>query len=388
MIPVSILTNTYDFIGTKSNDKYYGYKLALLLFLLACFFSTPNVFLFFLQDNLSSAWNTVIFKSNNLTSSLSHIDPYSWQAKKVFRLTIPLLIKLFNLPPYIIVLLQIFVGYLIFLFSYKLAFRISKDSIQATFFTAGIAFLYFGKASFFEFKATWFDGFSYFFIIMAMWSRGVLGIIIFSTLAAWNDERGFMALSLVFLFHYFDNIGLEKISFRNFLNFKKNTIAVFAAIFFYIVGRLIMSNLYNMHTPNDGANLGVLLDRTYYFIPIGLLTFFEGFYFLLAVFILFMVKSKDYLRLSFVAVPLLLITIVSFCVTDITRSGAFAFPIVFISIYYLKDKLAETQMRAILLICCMVSILIPPIFICADWGIERMLPKFSLFQVLDILKTL
>lgn len=383
MTSIKTLEDIYFFISRKSNDKYYVFKLAGLLFLLSCFFSVPYVFFFFLKDTLPSAWNTVILKSNDLTNNLNHIEPYSWQAKKVFRLSIPLLMKVFNLPPLIIVTFQILAGYLIFIFSYKLAFRISKDSVQSTFFTAGIAFLYFGKAAFFECQFTWFDGFSYFFIIMAMWSRNIVGIILFSSLVAWNDERGFIALSLVFLFHYFENIDSKKITFRELFTFNKYVVAVIASILLYILVRLTISSLYNMHTTNDGANLSLIVHRTWYFIPIGLLTFFEGFYFLLGLFFLLIFKNKDFLRLILIGISLMIMTIVSFCVTDITRSGSFAFPIVFIAIQYLKDKVTNQEMRVALLICLMVSVLIPPAFISADWTIIGMLPQNSIFFILD-----
>jgi hypothetical protein len=382
MILANISKFVYEIIERRSNCKYYEIKLSFMLVFLTCFFSTPMVFYFFFQEGLPSAWETVMLKSVNLTDTLDHIEPYSWQAKKVFRLTIPVLIKLFHLPPYIIISFQILVGYLLFLFSYRLAFRISKDSIQATLITSGFAFLYFGKASIFEYQYAWFDGFSYFFLIMAMYSRNIYSIIFFSTLAAWNDERAFIALSFVFLFQFFENFSTNKMTIKDLFNVNKNAIAVLIAIFFYIFVRLVISYYFNMLTPHEGVGLNIIF-RTYSFIPIGLLTFFEGFYILLAVFFIFMIKSSDYLRSFFISVPLLIMTVVSFCVTDITRSGSFALPIVFIAIHFLKNKICEKEMRAILLICLLISFIIPPVFICVDWSITSMLTKPSLIRMLE-----
>lgn len=161
MILNSILTKTYARIRGTAEEKFYYYKLALLLFIFACLFSGPNIFLFFLQDNLPVFWETVLIKSNDLTSNLTRIEPHSHLTKIVFRLTMPLLIKLLKLPPFIIVFFQIIIGCLIFLFSYKLVLRCSKDVIQSTLFASSVAFIYPGMASLIEYQFTWIYGFFY-----------------------------------------------------------------------------------------------------------------------------------------------------------------------------------------------------------------------------------
>jgi len=377
-----------NFIESTSKDRYYIHKLSFFTVILTWLFAAPKVFYFYLQPDLSPAWETIMLKSQDLTNNLEHIDPNSWQAKKVFRLTIPLIIKLLHISPHIIIFFQIIIGFLIYFFSYKLAFRISKDSVQATLLTLGLGFLYFGKASFFEFSSTWFDGFSYFFLLMAMFNRNVFVIFLFSTLAAWNDERAFIGLSIVLLFHqfqYFENRIPRNVTIRNVLYIDKGAISVAIAVLLYIVVRLILTNQFHMHTPTDGANLSVLFNRTYYFIPIGLLTFFEGFWVLLFLFFFLLLKSKDYLRFSLVSTPLLVLTVVSFSVTDITRSGSFSVPIIFVILVYLQNRLIEADIRKILLLCLLVSAFIPPVVICPDWEVKYMFPKPSFIYILEYL---
>lgn len=385
MILHHILTNFYSLIERKANDTYYMYKLSFVLVALTCFFSAPRVFFFFLQDSLPT-WDVIILKSADLTHNLGHIDPGSWQSKKVFRLTIPLLMKLFNLSPRAVIITQIMISYLTFLFTYKLTFRICKDTVLATLLTTGIAFLYLGKASLFEYQHTWFDGFSYFFLLASLYSRSTLSIFLFSTLAAWNDERAFIALSFVFLFHYFEDKNDKRIVLDNLFQFNRKSIVVIIAIVSYILLRLAASYWYDIHTPKDGANLNVLVYKTYRFIPVGITSFFEGFYVLLVLFFLFVLMSKDYWRLLLVGIPTLVIILVSFSVTDITRSGTFAFPIIFISIHYLKDKLTRIETRFIFLIGLFISFLIPPFFICADWDINGMLTRSSLIFALELIR--
>lgn len=133
MILNSILTKTYARIRGTAEEKFYSYKLALLLFIFACLFSDPNVFFFFLQDNLPVFWETVLIKSNDLTSNLTHIEPHSHLTKIVFRLTMPLLIKLLKLPPFIIVFFQIIIGCLIFFFHINWSFAALKMSYNQPF---------------------------------------------------------------------------------------------------------------------------------------------------------------------------------------------------------------------------------------------------------------
>ncbi len=381
-----LVSKVLDVIEKKSHEKYYIYKLALLLVLTSCFFSNPQILLFFFENKLPSAWETILLKSKDLTNNLSHIDPNTWQAKKVFRLTIPIIIKLFHLPPYAIIILQIIIGYLTYVFTYKLAIRIFKDSVHATLFTSTFAFLYCGRASFFEYYYTWFDGFSFFFLLMTMYYRKIYGIFIFSMLAAWNDERAFIALSLVLLFHFFENKDSAKIVYEELFSINKKVTTILISMILYLITRLILTNHFGMHTPSDGANYTVFTDRTYNYIPIGLTTFFEGFTILIILFFYFIIKNKDYLRALLTSLPLLIIIAVSYFVTDVTRSGAFAFPIAFITSKYMIEKINKQVMTQILMICLVITFLIPPIFICADWGINLMLPKHFLIFLYEHLR--
>jgi hypothetical protein len=384
------INKIFYYLSNKSDEKLFAFKLALVLTISTSLFSYPKIFEFFQAQRLPYVWDTITLKSTDLTNNLDHLDPYSWQAKKVFRLTIPVIVKLFNLSPKAIGIIQIVVGYFFFVVSFKLAENVTKDKLQATFITLGLSFLYTGKAAFFEYEFAWFDGFSYFFLLMAMFSRNLSGIFVYTTLAAWNDERALLSCTLVYLFHHLNYLkNTEKIE-QNFLvinlGFNKKGLAVLVALSLYILLRIYSTTFFQMHTPLGnvgGVGFHTLFNRTFYLIPIGLLTFLEGFWFLLFLFFLMLLRKKEYLLLVLITIPLLLLVTGSFFVADVTRSGAFIFPMVFIVLLYLKAELSKVELRKLIFICVFVSFLIPPIFICSDWSLKKMFTKPLIVHLVD-----
>jgi len=388
MTPEKLSFHLINYIERRSSEKNYVFKLALVLMCLSWMFATPIVLLFFLKDQMPFAWEVVMQKSQNLTSNLEQLAPGLWLSKKVFRLTIPVLINLMYLNPTIVILFQIAAGYLTSVFSYKLSFRLLKDPVQATFLTAGLAFLYFGRAAYFEYDYCWFDAFSYIFILLAMQNTNAVLVFLFSFMASWNDERGFIALFVVLLFHQFENLNDSKIYIRDVFKINKRVAAVLGAAVLYVAIRLFLSMQFDMHTPLNGANFHVF-NRTYYYFLIGNLTFFEGFWLLLMFALILLFYRKDYLRLILLTSSFLIIMVVSFCVSDITRSGAFAVPLVFIAVDYLKQSQSVLTMRKLLFLCLLVSFFIPPVFVCADWTAKQWVNTqtlvFLIKQIFDIL---
>lgn len=369
-----LISPIYYWVENKANDKYYPFYLSFFLTLCCWFFAYNNIHNL---DLNSASWEIVTLKSNDITNSLNHIDPYSWLAKKVFRLTIPVIMKICHLSPAGVLVLQFIVGFFLFVYNYKLSYKIIKDSVSATFITGGLSFLYFGRAAFYDINHTWFDGFSYFFIIIALYSNSIYIIFTSSFLAAWTDERAFVSLSIVLLFHQLKKEKFNhKLHFKHLIKLNRQSISVLSAIVLYITIRQILSFYFNMHTPSEGANYTVL-KKTLPLMPIGIWTFLEGFWLLYLLSFTYTFKSKNYL-LSIVFLMLIAVfTIISSCVTDITRSGSFLVPIIFILIIHLQNYQSINRFRLVLSICFITSFIFPATIICADWAIfESFQPPF------------
>ena len=134
---------------------------------------------------------------DDLTNPLTHLDPGSWLAKKVFRLSVPLVLKVTGASPPVVLALPYGCGILLFFFGYKLALQVMRDRMTAVFTASALAFTYFGRAAFFDVGFLWFDGIAYFLLLMAMYAPRGWQVFLFASAAAWADERAFMALSVV-----------------------------------------------------------------------------------------------------------------------------------------------------------------------------------------------
>lgn len=357
------ITFLFHFIEQKAQSKLYPYGLALFLMLSSWFLAYPT---FHWLNPEFEAWQTVMLKASDLTNSLTHIPPDSWLAKKVFRLTVPVIIRVFHLTPAAILLVQVMLGYSLYVLCYKLSDSILKDKVQATLLTAGIAFLYFGRTAWFDINYTWFDVFAYFFLLMAMYCQNIFAVFTCAMLAAWTDERGFIALSIVFLFHYLRDKINQPISISSIMRLNKPSMIVIFSGVLYLMVRQWLAMQYGMRTPTDGANFSVL-TKTIGLMPIGAMTFMEGFWLILVASFVNLSQQKNYPVIALLLLPLSVLTVVSGCVTDITRSGSYLVPILFILINYLKYVQSAYEMRMLLLACLLISFLFPPTVVCGDW---------------------
>ncbi len=205
--------NFFLWIERKSARKYYPICLTLFLIAISLFFAFPR---YDLYPNTASNWDVALFKAKDLTNNLTFISPDSYLAKKVFRLAPELFIRFLHLNRPGILIFQAILGFFFILFSYKLAKRITNDVVSATLFAAGIVFLYCGRTCFTEVTYSWFDGWAYLFLLLAIYYRNFFAVFLFASLAAWTDERAFIALPIVILFHQVVTNKTNKFELKSF----------------------------------------------------------------------------------------------------------------------------------------------------------------------------
>jgi hypothetical protein len=377
-----ITDDFYAWIDRIAQSKGFVIKLSLFLMFSSIVLSFPTISAF---NPNSLFWETVKIKADDLLHPLTHLHPSSGISKKVFRLLIPMVMKYTHLSPIGIIVLQYINGFFLFVFSYKLSLKILNDRVSATLVTAGLAFIFFGRTSFFEINWTTFDGFSFCLLILALYYEKPFLVFLFSFLAAWNDERAFIALVFVYLFkaifsrNLFSRYQIKKIFTRDF-NVNSPLIAVAAYLFI----RYYLSMTYDMHTPTTGANYTVLL-RTTPFIPMSLWTFLEGFWLLFISVIIFLLYRKYYILIIILGFSLFPLVMISSFVTDMTRSGAYIVPVIFLLLKYLVSELKLSDLRLILLLVFLVSLLFPPLAICPDQTMEECMPTSVFIKTLNSL---
>lgn len=349
------LNSFYTAIVSASEKK--GYLPKLVFFCIACvlFFAAPRLFTQGMELFDTEWWQVVVRKSNDLTDNLSDIDPSHHAAKKVFRLTVPFIAMVLHLNPLGIYLVQFLAGSILLAIIYKLILRDSKDSVVATLIVLGTTFVYFGKACFVDVLST-FDGFSFLFIVLAMYARKTPWIFLFSLMAAWNDERAFISLLLVFLYHQHKVVNEFK------FNFNKATIALFMVAVTYLTSRLLLSNFANMHTPTGGVGTDVF----FYNIPnlgLGIWTSFEGYWILILLFLFILYNQRKKLLFFFYLLLILCFMLLGLLVFDITRGETYLFPLLFVIIPFVKEAFTKNQMRDVILFCTIINFIFPAHFI-------------------------
>lgn len=355
----------YSWLEVRSRNIAFPWLLCIGLVLLSWSFSPPCFDCF---NATAEPWEVVTRKAADLTDPLTDIPPDSWLSKKVFRLTVPVLMKVFQLQPLHVIIIHFLLGYLTLVLSYLISRRITKDALTSIFFTIAITFIYFGRASFYDLWLLWFDGFAYFFLILALFLRHPAGIFLAATAAAWTDERGFIALGLVYFFHQLvDRSGRSSI---DMIKPVSRGISVLAAMAVYLLMRWYMSNTYGMHTSSKGAELA-FLQWTMRYLPIGAWTFFEGLWLIFFAAALQAIRSRQHFILLIITGSAVLAVAIPGCVSDITRSGSYFIPLIFIAIAFLATTVDREQLRRMMGYSAGISLLFPATFVCIDWGIEK-----------------
>jgi hypothetical protein len=370
----SFINTFFLWIETKTKEKFFLAKLIFFLVFLSLFFATPKFFFYMQQPhNVLHVWSAYQFKADHLTSSLTQYQAVSHEAKLVFRLTIPILIKLFGLNFITAYLLKFVLGVLSIILFFKITNKLLNDKVSATLLSAGLVFIYYGRSGFIVYPT--FDEIAYFFILLALYVRNPWLIFLCCSIAAWTDERSFLVLPIVIIFYQIYESKLvegnnNSLSYKNIYRLNRYSLAAFAAIVFYVALRLFLSFQYNMHTPSGGADFSVFV-KNFIFLGFGIWSFYEGFWLLLFLALVIMIKNKNYLLSVAILAQLLVSIVVACCVDDITRSGACLGPLVFAFILIIKPHVSRDGMRNILLVCCFVSFVFPAYYIVAGLCMEQ-----------------
>lgn len=390
-----VINNFFAWIEQRSTHKKYPFYLTLVLVCSSLFLAFPRYDLY----RNTTAWDVTMLKSKDLTNNLQQIPPASYLAKKVFRLTVPVIIRIFHLNRIGVLVIQFMLGMLSICLTYLLGLRVLRDGVAATFLAAGFAFLYCGRTCFTEITYTWFDGWAYFFLLMALYSKNKFAVFAFATMAAWTDERAFVALPLALLFHqvcklhsplatpyppvlpqpspaptYSSQLTTQNSQLithssqltchnsRRLLALQPAAIAVLAAMIGYLALRLYLSVRFNMHTPHADANTSnFLANMIHTSFGFGAFTFLEGFWLMAPIFLYLNFKNKDYLLMALTVFQILLSSLVSLFVMDITRSGSYLFPIIFLFAAYIPRFLETWHCRMLLAVCLFFCLIFPPI---------------------------
>jgi hypothetical protein len=364
--PESFQRRFFYFIPPITLSPLEDLLLTLTCALLALLKAPPNIDAHAFSDD-HSYWPTV---EKQIVAPLepTTAHPESHAAKKVFRLTVPLIAKILNLNRHSIFILQTATFFFMLYVALTLAERITDDRIASFFFVAGLVPLYLILSAYQE-ATGHLDAFAYCFLLASLYFRNPFVLFVTCTCASWCDERAFLATMLVFVWWSITPpFTRHKASpAERTWDFNPQMQAVACSIVGYVSLRILLT-LFSPLSLSLGSSDLMLIRNYYHLFPLIFLATFSGMWILLLAAVVTSFQNKRYTEALFIVLPLFLFTVVASMVWDFTRSLTFAFPTLFISLFVLHRTLEVSSLRQLTFAAFMTVLLAPIVFFDSQLG--------------------
>jgi hypothetical protein len=335
--------------------RFATLRVVLASLAIGLFFSFPNYKLLS-HEEFIKVWTGVLRKcADPFLDMTREYDPIVHESKLNFRLTVPITAKFLGLGKPGILVLQNACAVLLLWVAARIALRMTEDRVAALFMTIGLASTWAGTTGFVDLRGM-FDVEALLFLGCAVLAEGPLfaGISVF--LAAWTDERGLIASSLVYLHHVYRGYGGRGDRISAFFGPAPMGVALSWATYF--ATRFALARAYHIRTTVDGANPKVFIDQMNN-LPMGCWTALEGGWLLVLASAIVLVKGRHLAFLAAYALTLSIIIAVSMSVFDVTRSMAYALPAVFVALGVLRRTESGGDLRSLCLAAAAISLLWP-----------------------------
>lgn len=288
------------------------------------------------------------------------INPNSHESQMVFRLTLPLLVKIFNFNILGLFLFQFFViGSIYYSAILKLSYQIFKEKTLAFYFLLGILGIYMGNVSYYDVAANG-DIMGYCFLVLAILYRNPVLIFLFSQVAFWTDERAIINSSFLVIWWFFEES--ESFKLKNLR--KSQVLSVFVSWIVYFSIRFGLQQKYNLSNPigeGTGVNMGTFFS-SFNFFGAKLWQAYEAYLFMLVILIYILYKNRSWTMLFGIVFSFLIALFVALIVIDTTRSLSYTIILMFIAAKILKKTLEPTELRYLLASLAFISVVYPTFF--------------------------
>jgi hypothetical protein len=302
-------------------------------------------------------YNVTKDRSQNLTEHRIYEEPAS--NNRVFRLTLPVLVKIFHVRHVSIFVygLQLLLGILLYFLLTRFLFQILNDKLSTMLAVIALACIYFGTSFFVEYGG-YGDFYTFFFLFLSIYFRNPLLVFLAMFTATWCDERAVVAGTLVFAYWWI----AEKIKEDKLISFVPNAqmLAVLVAIiayiairFGYLIPHLGMENTYKK---------GEFTEQLFASLPsfgFKFIWVLEGFWLVMLLAFVVLYLKKDYFKLLIIFGGTIAMIVSGFTTYDSTRSGSFVFPMIFLGLIAVKTKLTEKEIRIFMFLVALLCFLHP-----------------------------
>jgi hypothetical protein len=366
------------FVNSFLQSKYFLYCFPFFVMIFVFLTNSPSL-KFVLSNELNLiGWDVVKYKSNHLLSNLDHVIQASHFSKTVFRLTVPLIVRIFQLNFPSLIVLQFLLYYFFIFFLAKYFIRELNHYFLSLLLVFGLCTTYFGKALIVDFR--WFDGWAYFFMVLSLYSKNKYVLFVSVLLGMFTDERFILAIPAIFLLRQ-DSLRLTSIRALKFTSKYSLTILIGVVVSIFI--RFILIVFFNMHLNSVGIFTPLVDNVLNRLIGIGYFTFFEGFWIFVFYFLFY---AKLSFKKNILTVLILLVFFVGtstvFLLYDLTRAGAYFMPYVFLFIVYLSNTIKKEIFKHIVFTSVIISFLFPPNYVVNGIGINNFIINDYFYIVL------
>jgi hypothetical protein len=328
----------------------------LLLSVILCavvppFFSWPE---FPDADGLTEGWDrhwdsVVAMKiADPFYNPAGDFAPQSNEAKRGFRLVVPLFAHLTHSGLAGAHAFRFFMQGVLIVCVVVAAFKVCGDRLAALALSLAVMGTYAGTSVWRD-TCRWFDNCAHAFLALALAVRNpwlVSGALI---LAAFTDERALLVVPLIYLYHHFQDNG------------RRTRLGVLASVPAYMLLRLVLGHVYNLHTPIAGVADLQIVAMNLQHLPTGIWFALEGGWVLVACALYCAFRNQLTAPAALLLLGAALPSFAATGVIDFSRSASYAFPASFAAVALLHRS-APANPRPVLL-AALTSLAAPTVFV-------------------------
>lgn len=258
----------------------------------------------------------------------------------MFRITVPLIARAFQLNLKGTLVLQFATGIMIFYLTAKLVERETRDRLVAFYVTFLVGVIYPGTAAFLETRY-YFDSFAYLFLLSAMWIKSPPLISFSCLLAFFTDERALIASGFVFLWWVLQSSGKTP-AFKSWFNPRSLAVAITLPV--YILVRFYLAHKFQIQTWSESHSEFLLFDQLNNSIS-GIWSGLEAGWLLVGLAMLALALKRRWLLLISFIIVISVQVVAALSVVDITRSMGYLLPGLLLAVFVLHEAREKNMLK-------------------------------------------
>jgi hypothetical protein len=372
----SLITDIESRLSFLIRGKYWLWKvtfISVFLFIIVDFSGNISKVVYFKsfindyvkQGKLDTAHSIIKAQSEDYfgffkTGQDASIESYRHEAKMKFRLFLPTLVRIMGANHFEIWLyfLTFILGFFYIYVIAKLAANIlgeNTNRILVLFFVAGFTNLYAGGGSFVLDIVPYGDFFAFLFLLLSIYTRNPLLIFVFCQSAFWVDERALVNAVFVMLWWIFTPFDGNKFS----LKLNAQLLAVFISGVIYVGIRQYLTIHYQLQDATYIGEFITTFKENLKMLSLRIWAGFDGMWLLIIMGLIVLWRERKYQFLFILLGGLIISISFAFIAYDVNRGISYGFIALLISLGICKNYLSEKELKYVLIVCFLVSILSP-----------------------------